>query len=389
MSLFDDWRAQSPYYNASHEEWAQTVRRFVDKEITPYIETWEAAGEVPREVHLKAAAVGLLQQGFPEEYGGISEGVDMFHGLVATDELAKTGASGLQPALMMHTVALTPIIKLGTAEMKQRIAPEVLAGKKLMSICITEPSGGSDVSAIQTRAEKKSDHWRLNGSKMFISGGMRSDYYTVVARAGGPGPDGLALFLVEKGRPGFTQTKLDKMGWHMSDTAALYFDDVDIPLENIIGPEDNGFMAVVHNLNAERIGMAAGMLAFARCAIDEAHEWAQQRVTFGKPLIKNQVIRHKFAEMVRHVSASQAFVDQLVWAYQHDKLDFALTALCKVQASRTLDFCARECAQILGGASFIKGVKIERIYRDVRAHVVGGGSEEILLDFAARQLGYA
>lgn len=389
MSLFDDWRAQSPYYNASHEEWAQTVRRFVDKEITLHIETWENAGEVPREVHLKAAEIGLLQQGFPEEYGGISEGVDMFHGLVATDELAKTGASGLQPALMMHTVALTPIIKLGTEEMKQRIAPDVLAGRKLMSICITEPSGGSDVSAIQTKAEKKSDRWVLNGSKMFISGGMRSDYYTVVARAGGPGPDGLALFLVEKDRKGFSQTKLDKMGWHMSDTAALYFDDVEIPLENIIGPEDNGFMAVVHNLNAERIGMSASMLAFARCAIDEAHEWAKDRVTFGKPLIKNQVIRHKFAEMVRHVSASQALVDQLVWAYQQDKLDFALTALCKVQASRTLDFCARECAQILGGASFIKGVKIERIYRDVRAHVVGGGSEEILLDFAARQLGYA
>lgn len=389
MALYDDWRANSPFYNTSHEEWAQTVRRFVDKEIMPHVEAWESAGEVPRALHLKAAEIGLLQQGFPEEYGGISQGVDMYHGLVATEELAKTGASGLQPALMIHSVALAPIIKLGTEEMKQRIAPDVLAGRKLMSICITEPSGGSDVSAIQTRAEKRGDRWVLNGSKMFISGGVRADYYTVVARAGGPGPDGLALFLVEKGRPGFSQTKLEKMGWHMSDTAALYFDDVEIPLENLIGPEDNGFLAVVHNLNAERIGMAAGMLAYARCAVDEAHEWAKQRVTFGKPLIKNQVIRHKFAEMVRQISATQAWVDQLVWAYQHDRLDFALTALCKVQASRTLDFCARECAQILGGASFIKGVKIERIYRDVRAHVVGGGSEEILLDFAARQLGYA
>ena len=348
MALFDDWRANSPFYNASHEEWAQTVRRFVNKEIMPHVDAWEAAGEVPREVHLKAAEIGLLQQGFPEEYGGISQGVDMFHGLVATEELAKTGASGLQPALMIHSVALTPIIKLGTDEMKQRIAPDVLAGRRLMSICITEPSGGSDVSAIQMRAEKRGDRWVLNGSKMFISGGMRADYYTVVARAGGPGPDGLALFLVEKGRKGFTQTKLDKMGWHMSDTAALYFDDVEIPLENIIGPEDNGFMAVVHNLNAERIGMSAGMLAYARCAVDEAHEWAKQRVTFGKPLIKNQVIRHKFAEMVRQISATQALVDQLAWAYQNDKLDYGITA-----------------------------------------HVVGGGSEEILLDFAARQLGFA
>jgi len=338
MSLFEDWRNNSPYYNESHEAWAQTIRRFVDKEIMPHVETWEAAGELPRELHLKAAAVGLLQQGFPEEYGGISEGVDMYHGLVSTEELARTGASGLQPGLLIHSVALAPIIKLGTEEMKRRIAPDVLAGKKLMSICITEPSGGSDISAIQTRAVKRGDKWVLNGSKMFISGGMRADYYTVVARAGGPGPDGLALFLVEKGTPGFTQTKLEKMGWHMSDTAALYFDDVEIPYENIIGPEDNGFMAVVHNLNAERIGMAASMLGYARCAVDEAHEWAKQRVTFGKPLIKNQVIRHKFAEMIRQISATQALVDQMVWAYNNDKLDYGILALCKVQASRTLDF---------------------------------------------------
>lgn len=388
MALYDDWRANSPFYNSSHEEWAQTVRRFVDKEIMPHVEAWESAGEVPRELHLKAAEIGLLQQGFPEEYGGISQGVDMYHGLVATEELAKTGASGLQPALMIHSVALAPIIKLGTEEMKQRIAPDVLAGRKLMSICITEPSGGSDVSAIQTRAEKRGDRWVLNGSKMFISGGMRADYYTVVARAGGPGPDGLALFLVEKGRPGFSQTKLEKMGWHMSDTAALYFDDVEIPLENLIGPEDNGFLAVVHNLNAERIGMAAGMLAYARCAVDEAHEWAKQRVTFGKPLIKNQVIRHKFAEMMRRIYASQAFADQMVWALMKGKLDFAMLALCKVQATRTLEYVARECAQIMGGASFIRGCKVERIYRDVRAHAIGGGSEEILLDFAARHMGF-
>lgn len=389
LHLFDKWRAQSPYYNESHEEWALTVRKFVEKEITPHINQWEDDEEVPRELSVKAAEVGIIQLGFPEEYGGISQGVDAFHGIVAANEIAQTGSSGLTAALFMHGVALVPIMKFGSEEMKRRIAPEVLAGRKLMAICLTEPSGGSDLAAIQTRAEKRGNKWVLNGSKTFISNGMRADYYTVCARTGGPGPDGLSLFLVEKGMPGFTQTKLKKMGWHCSDTATLYFDDVELPAENLLGPENMGFLATVKNLNNERAGLAAGACAYARCAVEEAYDWACQRETFGKPLIKNQVIRHKFAEMMRQIAASQALADQMVWAMMHDKLDIATLSLAKVQATRTLENVARECAQILGGACFIRGSKIERIYRDVRPHAIGGGSEEIMLDFAARHMGFA
>lgn len=388
LNLFDKWRAQSPYYNESHDKWAHTVRRFVEKEITPYVDQWEDDEEVPLALSAKAAEVGIIQLGFPEEYGGISEGVDAFHGIVAANELAQTGSSGLIAALMMHGVALVPVLKFSSEEMKRRIAPEVLAGRKTMAICLTEPSGGSDLAAIGTRAEKRGNKWVLNGSKTFISNGMRADYYTVVARTGGPGIDGLSLFLVEKGMPGFTQTKLKKMGWHCSDTATVYFSDVELPAENLLGPENQGFMATVQNLNNERAGLAAGACAFARCALEEAYEWAVQRETFGKPLIKNQVIRHKFAEMMRHISASQALADQMVWAMMNNKLDFAILSLAKVQTTRTLEYVARECAQILGGASFIRGCKIERIYRDVRPHAIGGGSEEILLDFAARHLGF-
>jgi acyl-CoA dehydrogenase len=217
---------------------------------------------------------------------------------------------------------------------------------------------------------------------------MRADYYTIVARTGGPGADGLSLFLVEKGMPGFTQTKLKKMGWHCSDTATLYFDDVELPAENLLGPENRGFLATVNNLNNERAGLAAGACSFARCAVEEAYDWACQRETFGKPLIKNQVIRHKFAEMMRQICATQALADQMVWAMMHGKLDFAVLSLAKVQATRTLEYAARECAQILGGACFVRGCKVERIYRDVRAHAIGGGSEEVMLDFAARHMGF-
>lgn len=389
LHLFDQWRRNSPYYNDSHEEWAQTVRRFVEKEVTPYVEQWEAAGEVPRELSVKAAQVGIIQQGFPEEYGGITEGVDAFHGIVAANELAQAGASGLLSALMMHGVALVPVVRFGSEELKRRIAPDVLAGRKLMAIGLTEPSGGSDLAAVKTRAEKRGDKWILNGSKTFISSGMRADYYTIVARTGGPGADGLSLFLVEKGMPGFSQTKLEKMGWHMSDTATIYFDDVELPEDHLLGPKDQGFLATVKNLNGERAGLSAGCCAFARAALEEAYEWAVQRETFGKPLIKNQAIRHKFSEMMYRINASQAYADQMVWALMHDKLDFAALALCKVQATRTLEFVARECAHILGGASYIRGCKVERIYRDVLPHAIGGGAEGILLDFAARHMGFA
>ena len=389
LHLFDQWRHQSPYYNDSHEEWAQTVRRFVEKEVTPYINQWEDEENVPLSLNVKAAEIGIIQMGFPEEYGGITQGVDAFHGIVAGNELAQCGASGLVAALMMHSVALVPVLKFASEDMKRRIAPEVLAGRKTMAICLTEPSGGSDLAAVKTRAEKRGNKWVLNGSKTFISNGMRADYYTVVARTGGPGADGLSLFLVEKGMPGFTQHKLKKMGWHCSDTATLFFDDVELSPENLLGPENKGFLATVKNLNNERAGLASGACAYARCAVEEAYEWATQRETFGKPLIKNQAIRHKFAEMMRHISASQALADLMVWQMMQDKLDIGMLSLAKVQSTRTLELVARECAQILGGACFVRGCKIERIYRDVRPHAIGGGSEEIMLDFAARQMGFA
>lgn len=384
--MFDDWRRNSPYYNDSHEEWAMTVRRWVEKECTPHIETWESAGEVPRELSKKAADLGIIRMGFPEQYGGISEGVDLFHGVVQAAELAYPGASGLISALMMHGVALVPVLQFASEEVKQRVAVPVLNGEKIMAIGLTEPSGGSDLAAVKTRAVKRGDRWVLNGSKTFISSGMRADYHTVVARTGDDG--GLSMFLVEKGMKGFTQTKLDKMGWHMSDTATLYFEDVEVPEEYLLGPEGKGFMMAVQNLNNERSGLASGCCAFARAAIEEAYEWSTIRETFGKPLIKNQVIRHKFAEMMYRVNATQAFADQMTWSLINKNVSHANMALCKVQATRMLEYVARECAQIMGGAGYIRGCKIERIYREVRPHAVGGGSEEIMLEFAARHMGF-
>jgi acyl-CoA dehydrogenase len=240
--IFDGWRQRSPHYGETHEAVTQTVRRFIQTEAIPNIERWEAAQIVPREFNRKAGAAGILGLSFPEEYGGTSEGMDIFHSLVVAEELARAGAGGIHAVLMTHYVALPPVLMLGSDEMKRRIVPPVLSGEKIMALGVTEPSGGSDVAQLKTRAEKRGDRYIVNGSKIFITNGMRADYYTVAVRTGGDGMKGISLLLIEKDTPGFTQTKLDKMGWHCSDTAALYFDNVEVPVENLIGPENGGLL---------------------------------------------------------------------------------------------------------------------------------------------------
>ena len=386
MSDFDDWRARSPYYGETHEALAQSVRRFVEREVAPYIDQWEVEGELPRSLHKKAAEAGILGLRYPEEYGGHSEGFDIFHGLTQTEELAAVGAGGLGASLMTHGIGLPPILALGSDEMKRRVAPPVLAGDKIIALGITEPSGGSDVANLRTKAVRDGNHYVVNGSKMFITSGMRADWLTCAVRTGGEGAGGVSLLLIEMDAPGVARTRLDKMGWRCSDTAAIYFEDVRVPAENLIGPENGGFIGIMRNFNSERLGMAMGCCAYARVCLKEAAEWAQQRETFGKTLVKHQSIRIKLADMARQVNATQAWVDLCAWQVQHGRDKPADFAMLKVQATQMLEAVARDAAQILGGASYITGSKIERIYREVRVNAIGGGSEEIMLDLAGRQL---
>ena len=386
MTEFDGWRVRSPYYNETHEAVAQSVRRFVEREIAPNIDRWEVEGELPRSLHLAAAEAGILGLGYPEEFGGYSNGFDIFHGLTQTEELCRTGAGGLSASLMTHGIGLPPILAMGSTEMKQRIAPGVLAGKTLIALGITEPSGGSDVANLKTRAVDHGDHYVVSGSKTFITTGMRADYLTTAVRTGGDGAGGVSLLLVPMNAAGVSRTRLDKMGWRCSDTATIHFDDVVVPKENLIGSENAGFMGIMLNFNRERLGMAMACCGFARVCLDEAVVWAQQRETFGKALVKHQSIRIKLADMARQIAATQAWVDLCAWQVQNSCGQPADFALLKVQATQMLERVARDAAQVLGGASYITGSKVERIYREVRVNAIGGGSEEIMLDLAGRQL---
>ncbi|MFZ5609141.1 MAG: acyl-CoA dehydrogenase family protein [Pseudomonadota bacterium] len=384
---YDRLRGPSPFLGEGHQAWRQQLRRFVEREIMPHASAWDEAGGFPRALYEKAASIGLLGLGFPEAYGGTAQGIDPFYGLVTAEELARPGAGGINASLMVHSIGLPPLLALGSQEMKARVAPEVIKGRKIICLAITEPSGGSDVANLQTKAIRQGDHYVVNGAKMFITGGLVADYYTVAVRTGDKGAGGLSLLLVEKGMPGFSQTPLQKMGWWASDTAALYFDDVKVPVANLIGAEGQGFAGIMANFNHERLAMAAGAIALARVCIEDAIAWARERQTFGKRLADHQVIRHKVAEMLGRVNAAQAYLEHCAWRVGEGETPAADLALLKVQASQTLEYCAREAAQILGGASFIRGCRIERIYREVRVNAIGGGSEEIMRDLAARQIG--
>ena len=379
------------FYNESHHAWREELKKFVAKEIAPFVEEWEEAGEFPRELYKKAGDFGLLGMGYPEQYGGTFEGIDIFHGIVTSEELAQ-GSGGIAASLLSLNISLPLILALGTEEQKEKYITPVIAGDKIACLGVTEPSGGSDVAGIKTKAIRDGSDYILNGSKMFITSGMRADYYVIACRTGGPGTSGISAIVVEKGTPGFTQTPLKKMGWLASDTAVLYFDDCRVPAENLIGGENSGWAGIMSNFSQERLGLAAGMNAYSQICIDESVAWARDRMTFGKPLIENQVIRHKLSEMSRMVNATKAYMELLTWRVMNGEKPTADLSLLKVQASKTMEYCAREAMQILGGAGYLRANsgpgKVERIYREVRVNAIGGGSEEIMYDLAARQLGY-
>jgi acyl-CoA dehydrogenase len=376
---------KSPFYSAEHEAFREAVRRFVEREIEPYASAWDEAGEFPRALYAKAADIGLLGLGFPEEYGGIP--ADQFMKIVASQELARAGAGGISASLMSHTIGSPPIARAAREEVKARVLPEVLSGKKISALAITEPGGGSDVANLRTRARRDGNHYVVNGEKTFITSGVRADYLTVAVRTGSEGAGGVSLLLIEGDTSGLSRTSLKKMGWWASDTATLHFDDCRVPAENLIGEEGQGFKLIMRNFNSERMGMAASCTAYARVCLEEAIAYARERRTFGRPIAQHQVIRHKLVDMAQRVAASQAMLEMLAWRLEQGESPVAEICMMKNQATQTMAFCASEAVQIFGGAGFMRGVKVERIYREVKVNAIGGGTEEIMKDLASRQMG--
>jgi acyl-CoA dehydrogenase len=377
--------ARLPGVTPEHLQVQEAIRAFVEGEIQPNADAWDEAGTFPRELYRKAGEVGLLGLGWPAEYGGTP--VDHVGKLLSSIELSRGGIGGVTASLGSHTIMLWPVIAGARDAVRREVVPQILAGEKIGALAITEPSGGSDVAQLQTRATRVAGGWSLSGSKMFITSGMRADWLLVAARTGGPGAGGVSLFLVEGGSKGLTRTPLKKIGWWASDTAALYFDEVFVPDERLVGEVDKGFRLVMQNFNGERMTMAAGGLGYAMTCVEDALDWARERRTFGQRLVEHQVVRQKLVRMIDEVLPVQAWVLQLAQRLDAGESPAGDLALAKNHAARLMRDCADGAVQILGGAGFLRGSRIERAWRDCKVYMIGGGAEEVMNDLAARQLG--
>lgn len=372
------------FYTPEHETFREQLRRFTAMEIAPYAEAWDEAGEIPRDLYRKAAEIGALGVRFPEQYGGIP--ADRFYSIILQQELARGGSGGTVAALLSHTISMPTLVEAGSEELKQRVLPEVLSGAAIAALACTEPTGGSDVGAMRTTATLKDGYYTVRGEKTFITSGMRADYFVAVVRTADTGSAGLSLLLIEGDSQNLFRYPMKKTGWLASDTATLRFDDVKVPASNLIGAENEGFAVLTKNFNEERLGLAASSIAFAHLAYEEALAWAQMRVAFGKPIYQHQVVRHKLVDMFQRVCASQALLEMTAWRMEAGESAVAELCVLKNQATQTLAFCASEAVQILGGAGFVRGCVVERIYREVKVNAIGGGSEEIMKELAARHL---
>jgi len=383
--------------SAGHLAFRKTCRAFVDTELMPYVDEWEEKGTFPKELHQSAYKAGVYGAFWPKKLGGTfptAEEADMFHYFIFYDELARPCASGFYASLFTHSIGLPPIIALGNEKQKADVARPIISGQKKCCLAVTEPGGGSDVANVQTTAvlDPSGQFYTLNGQKTFISGGMNADYFTTGARTSGSGSKGISLFLVEKETPGLKTTRLKTQGWHLSTTTLVSFDDVRVPVESRLGNEGEGFKAIMRNFNNERMALAITANRQARVCLEDAVKYARSRKTFGKPLASHQVIRHKLMECGRHIMATHAMIMSI--CAQKSRPEDATEhlagpiALCKVQATKSFEFVARECSQVFGGKSYLRsgpGRAVERGYREVRVLAIGGGSEEIMLDLASRQ----
>ena len=368
-----------------------TVQRFATERVRPHLDAWEAAGEVPRDLYREAAGLGLLGLGYPEHLGGTPAPWRSRNALSQT--LARHGTSGgLMASLFSHNIGLPPVLAHGSPEQQAEIVPPVLRGENIAALGITEPGGGSDVANLRTSARRDGDDYVIDGEKVFITSGVRADWVTLAVRtdANNKGAGGISMIVVPMNRPGVSRSALQKMGWHCSDTAQLRFDGVRVPARYRLGEEGAGFRMIMGNFNGERLAMSAMALGFAQACHDEALDWARQRQTFGAALIERQVIRHKLMDMRMRIESTQAWVDAVTARADSGNQGpdwVANVCLLKNHATQTMQFCADAAVQILGGMGYMRGTASERIYREVKVMMIGGGAEEIMKELAARQWG--
>jgi len=364
-----------------------TVQRFTLERIAPYVGQWDEAGEFPRALYRRAAELGLLGLGYPEAYGGTPASYRLRLPLWRC--LSRHGTSGgVLASLLSHNIGLPPVLAHGSDAVRAEVIPPVLAGEQIAALAITEPGGGSDVAGVRTTAVREGDHYVVNGAKTFITSGVRADFVTTAVRTGGPGHAGVSLLVVEAGTPGFTVDRsLRKMGWHCSDTAELSYVDVRVPAANLVGTEGSGFVQIAEQFVVERIALAVHAYGIAARSLDLTAAYCRDRQTFGRPLVANQVVRHRLVEMRRQVEVARTYTREVARRHVAGENVVAEACLAKQTACDAATYVCDQAVQLHGGTGYMHGTEVERHYRDARILPIGGGANEGLTDLAARMLG--
>ncbi|EED12838.1 acyl-CoA dehydrogenase [Talaromyces stipitatus ATCC 10500] len=396
---------KNPHYTETHHHLRRYVRDYVETNIIPYAQEWEEAGEVPEEVRLRHCHLGFSivhpltsledADNIPLPGGVPREKWDTWCSLIVADELTRCGFVGVVWGLGGgNSIGAPSIARFGTPEQRKRWLPGVASGKTRFCLGITEPDAGSDVANISTTAKTEGDYYIVNGAKKWITNGLWADYCTAAVRTGGPGRKGVSVLVIPLKQKGVTRKRMHNSGVNASGSTFLEFDDVRVPADHLIGRVNEGFQIVMSNFNSERLSLACAALRLARVCVEDAFNYAVQRETFGAPLITRQAIQFKITKCGMLIEPAQSFLEQLVYIIETTKDRpnagniGGMTALLKVMSTRALEKCVREAQQIFGGAGYNKGgkgVRVEQISRDVRVHVVGGGSEEIMMGLALQE----
>lgn len=376
----------SMYFTEEHELFRQSFRDFLHKEVVPHIEKWEKNGTIERFIWEKFGEMGFFGLNYPEAYGGMN--LDLFYTVIFLEELQKIKSSGFAAAMWAHAyLAMTHLNAEGDERIKQDYLAPSIAGKKIGALCITEPFGGSDVAGMRTNAVRNGDKFVINGSKTFITNGVYADYYVVAAKTNPElGNKGISIFLVDAKTPGISATKLDKLGWRASDTAEIAFDNVEIPVENLMGEEEKGFPYIMQHFALERLIMAINAHARAEYAIDYTLEYMSQREAFGSQINKFQALRHTMVEHATEVEHCKIFNYAAVARLNKGEYVVKEATMAKLKSTKVADQAIYDCLQMLGGYGYMEEYPLARLLRDSRLGPIGGGTSEILKEILSKMI---
>jgi acyl-CoA dehydrogenase len=380
--------APSAYLGEEHELLRAQIRRFVDQEIKPHASAWEQDGMVPRQVLQRMGELGFFGIRYPAEYGGSD--LNTLATVVLAEELGRSTFSGVAITALVHTdMASVHLFNGGSQALKDRFMPDVVAGKKIVAVGVTEPGAGSDVKGIRSTARRDGDSYVLNGAKMFITNGVHADLYCVAAVTDPEARPSqrLSMLLLEKGTPGFSVSRaLDKHGWRSSDTAELLFEDCRVPAENLLGEEGQGFYAIMRNFQNERIVIGAMAMGEAQAAIEITLDWVTQRQAFGAPLWTKQAIRQRMAMLAAKVEAGRQLVYHSAWLVTQGIDATKEVSMVKAYCGELVNEVMYDCLQFHGGMGYMRESAIERMTRDARVQSIGGGTTEIMLEEVAKRM---